>query len=271
MTKKTAPYRHISDNSACWTKNCRRGNTLSVIDNLRVGNSSMTFKELDEAVRNKSDERALKINEAMRNKDFSVLLPSIEPKRFNEDETILFKTIHGSHLYGLNHKGSDEDYYTVIVADNKTSSTAHNKSKQTIKNGIDSLQVSLNHFVKLAQDGSHQALEAMFSQKVTGDVIEDMRKNYYVGTNIFMIYERTIRNFSLSEDFKRRRHALRLTLNLNEMMETGRFNPTLTPEQAATITHKTNATFDEYFTYINELSDMEIDWQKTDRASTVRR
>jgi mono/diheme cytochrome c family protein len=47
-----------------------------------------------------------------------------------------------------------------------------------------------------------------------------------------IVYYRTIRNF-WEGDLKRRRHAVRLLLNLREAMGGGerRFNPTLTPEQ----------------------------------------
>lgn len=271
MTKRTAPYKHV-DSSPCWTKNCSKGN--SILNNLKshltVGGSTMTFAELDKAIKDKNDVKAERINAAMRNHDFAELLPSIEAKQFHADKNVLFQTIHGSHLYGLNHAGSDEDYYTIVASDQRSSSN-NQKTKQTIKDGIDSVQVSLNHFMLLAQNGSHQALEAMFSQKITGDPIESMRKNYYVGSNIFVVYERTIRNFALAEDFKRRRHALRLIVNLNEMTHTGRFNPTLTQEQAKTITEKTNGTFDEYFNYVNELSEIEIQWENNNRAHTVRR
>lgn len=266
MTKRKAPYRH-ADGSDCWTKNCRRGRKIlsDLKSNLTVGKSNLTFADIE---KNTNSERTIKINQAMRNFDFSVLLPSIPTEQFKVDKNVLFKTIHGSHLYGLNHAGSDKDYYTVVIGN---SSRANRKTRQTIVDGVDSLRVSLNHFMELAQSGSHQALEAMFSEKTSGDIIEAMRKNYYVGSNIFQIYERTIRNFALSDDFKRRRHALRLTLNLNEMTHRGRFNPTLTKEQAEEITTKTNSTFDEYFNYLNEKSEIEIQWQKTDRSHAVKK
>lgn len=262
MTKQ-APYKHY-DGSGCWTKNCSKGNTNfdNMKHNLRVGGTDLTFAEFEQQAQNQDNMRNTKI---VTHNEF------IEPTKFEPHGEFIYTTIHGSHLYGLNHAGSDEDYYSIVYGDGNRSNAARNKTKQTIINGIDTVKVSLNHFMQLARDGSHQALEAMFSEKTYGDSLEGLRKNYYVGTEIFSIYERTIRNFALSNDFKRRRHGLRLMLNLNEMVERGRFNPTLTAEEAKTITDKTNGTFDQYFDYINQNSIIEIQWSKTDRAHTVRR
>jgi predicted nucleotidyltransferase len=256
MARKS-PYNHV-DGSPCWTKDCKRGHAIlqSFKEKLTVGYTGVSFSDFEKEIKANGTKPVL-------NKDFTLLNTPTDVTRFVPEKNVLFKTVHGSHLYGLNHPGSDTDYYMVVMPE---SNSSHRKTKQTIVDGIDTVKNSLSHFLELAETGSHQALEAMFSEKTVGDPIEALRRNFYVGTNVFNIYERTIRNFALSQDFKRRRHALRLTINLNEMMKRGRFNPTLEPKIADVITQKTNATFDEYFQYLNNLSDMELQWQKTDRS-----
>lgn len=161
--------------------------------------------------------------------------------------TTLFKTVHGSHLYGLAHAASDNDYYEVI---NRPSGARKHYAKQSIVDGIDTMKVNLHGFVSMANEGVPQALEAMFSPLAMGtDHIAAYRHAYRVGlTNMLTTYRRTIANFvagnpqgtTLREmtdemrrgDFKRRRHALRLALNFAQAAEYGRFNPTLSAEQA---------------------------------------
>lgn len=175
---------------------------------------------------------------------------------------IIFKTVHGSRLYGLDHENSDNDYY-VVLAD----TTGRVKPHQTIVDKIDTMSLGLAEFDKLAHKGVPQVLEAMFSRKVTGDPIEAYRKAYRASDpEVIRTYFRTIKNFSLSDDFKRRRHAARLVLNLNEMLKTGRFNPTLSPAQAQLITERTNRTpktFEQYRDFMNELSILELDWESS--------
>lgn len=148
----------------------------------------------------------------------------------------LFKTIHGSNLYGLAHENSDEDYYTVLANRPKRRSRY---AKQTIVDGIDSMVVDLSTFTRYADMGVPQALEAMFAPTAEIDVIEEFRWHYRANLpNARDRYCRTIKSFALGDTFKKRRHAFRLCLNLTELMERGRFNPTLTPIEAARITDR---------------------------------
>lgn len=155
----------------------------------------------------------------------------------------LFKTVHGSRLYGLAHAGSDEDFYTVVTkkpADTRIGrQTRARYAKQKITGDEDSMVVDFGTWVEMCRAGVPQALEAMFSQMPIGDDrIADFRAGFRVGTEIYERYYRTIKSFALQEDegIKKRRHALRLALNLNEMARTGRFNPTLSAEDARYIT-----------------------------------
>lgn len=137
---------------------------------------------------------------------------------------LLFETVHGSHLYGTAHADSDLDIYQVYEGKFKT--------KQTIVDGIDRTEISLSNFMLQAGRGMPQALEAMFSQSASVDEISAIRRGFR--PNLWLsadVYTRTIRNFARGE-LKQRRHAARLVFNLNDLWESGRFNPTLFPEDA---------------------------------------
>lgn len=159
------------------------------------------------------------------------------------ERQVLFKTIHGSRLYGLAHAGSDEDFYTVVTK--KPVDTRYNRqtraryAKQKITGGEDSMVIDFGTWIEQCKSGVPQALEAMFSDMAIGeDKIADFRRGFRCGTDVFERYYRTIKSFALAEDegIKKRRHALRLALNLNQLAKTGRFNPTLSPEDARYIT-----------------------------------
>lgn len=138
---------------------------------------------------------------------------------------VLFRTIHGSRLYGLDNEDSDTDYYTVIP---RKSTKKKKYAKQTINDGVDSMVVDFSTFRVYCDMGVPQALEALFSPVPEVDVIADFRNSYRIDTGaVVERYRRTIKSFSLGEEYKKKRHALRLALNLREAVETGRFNPRL--------------------------------------------
>jgi hypothetical protein len=148
---------------------------------------------------------------------------------------ILYKTVHGSRLYGMSHAGSDWDYYTVVdkVKTNKAKFSTHKIVGET-----DSVVVDFGTWVDQCKDGVPQALEAMFSNMAVEDRITEFRTSFYVGTQAYDRYLRTIKSFAYSEkdSFKRKRHALRLGINLKYLARYGRFNPTLSPNQVKGIT-----------------------------------
>lgn len=145
--------------------------------------------------------------------------------------SIVFETIHGSHLYGLAHDGSDYDLFRVTTS--RARRTRHYKAGNE-----DVAEVGVSLFLERAASGAHQSVEALFSlRKVWGDesfrpFIENLN---VTGHEVFAKYERTIKKFAHS-DFKRRRHACRLALNLGELRKHGRFNPTLTQPEATLAT-----------------------------------
>ena len=142
---------------------------------------------------------------------------------------LIFSTIHGSHLYGLSNANSDTDYYFVYEGTGKD-------LKQSTDGKIDTVRGDLPAFLTRALSGSHQSLEALFShQKVYepgmrekwGPFIESLR---VTGSDVFAKYERTITKFCYG-DFKRRRHAVRLSFNLADLRESGRFDPEMSLTQ----------------------------------------
>lgn len=143
---------------------------------------------------------------------------------------LLFSTPHGSRLYGLHHAASDYDRFEVYGWDK-------GKAKQRIYGSADVTTTSLDRFLRSCDKGVPQYLEAMFSQQATVDHIPYIREKYYPNmTNVRDVYKRTMKAFWMEGteegSLKLRRHALRLSLNLEAMENTGRFNPTLTPEEA---------------------------------------
>jgi len=140
--------------------------------------------------------------------------------------TDLFRGVSGSHLYGLNHAGSDLDYFVII---DKGSTKRARYAKQVIKSGVDSIETDLSTFMRYTEKGVPQYLEQMFSTVPDLDLIEDLRLRYRANPyQVERTYVRTIRNFWEADDDKRKRHAWRLYLNLTDLWETERFDPRMT-------------------------------------------
>lgn len=152
---------------------------------------------------------------------------------------LIFSTVHGSHLYGMAHAGSDQDFYEVYEGGGID-------LKQTLIEGIDTVRGPLEAFTRRALTGSHQSCEALFSP--VKEFEPGMREKYgayldgfrVMGGEVFAKYERTIRKFSYG-DFKRRRHAARLALNLRDLRLCGRFNPQLDEDQIKHVNNVANA------------------------------
>lgn len=149
------------------------------------------------------------------------------------EPVVLLRTVHGSHLYGLNHKDSDEDFYTVVA---RAPHVAHNGSRarsarQEIVGNIDMFTVNLSTFLLYCDKGVPQALEALYSPFADIDHLQAFRYAYRPGRSAQATYLRTLRHFYKAGDVKRRKHAVRLALNLRTMREFGFFNPRLSPTE----------------------------------------
>lgn len=154
----------------------------------------------------------------------------------------LLKTIHGSHLYGLAHTNSDEDWYVVTLG---------GRSKQGIIDGIDTNQVTLEQFQKSIAKGVPQAVEALYSPYAEFDPQwEQYFRSLRPGAELIQTYRRTIINFGVNwggrhgaaldrakstDKVKLRRHAFRLCINLSQFVSSGVINPVLTDTQKNTI------------------------------------
>lgn len=147
--------------------------------------------------------------------------------------TEVFRTIHGSHLYGLAHEGSDRDLFIVTFED-------HGKARQRVSGEDDVVRVGWRTFLERAAGGSHQSCEALFSPykqwTPEGLALLPMITRFRVGgADVTHKYERTIRKFAYGE-FKKRRHAVRLWINLQDIRERGRFYPVMTESEAFFVT-----------------------------------
>jgi hypothetical protein len=139
--------------------------------------------------------------------------------------TTILETIHGSHLYGLNHSDSDLDYFRVV-------DTPSRRAKHKVTDELDYTEVPFDRFMENIFNGSHQSCEAVFSPVATIDprykaLFDGIR---VTGSDAFARYRRTIRAFSYGA-MKQRRHAVRLGFNLRDLRLSGRFNPRLTDDQ----------------------------------------
>lgn len=142
------------------------------------------------------------------------------------ERKLIFRTEAGSHLYGFAHEGSDYDIYEVYEGKGRN-------LKQSTDGELDVVRGDLEAFLLRAASGSHQSAEAIFSPvKVWAPGMEEkwgpLLANFRIAGEAYAKYERTIKKFCFG-DFKRRRHACRLAINLWEMRVSGsgRFNPRL--------------------------------------------
>lgn len=192
------------------------------------------------------------------------------PKLSGEElaEKTILLTLTGSRLYGLSHANSDMDFYRVVPDEHYwpaigawPSGNPKFKSRQHINNGIDELTLSAKTFMQYAYEGAPQALEAMFSQIATIDKLEAFRKDYFAGLSYESMvnrYRSSIKLFAHG-NFKYRRHALRMSLNLDEALENkGRFNPTLSPENVAMITDIAASTPERFLEALADINYFEI-------------
>lgn len=166
---------------------------------------------------------------------------------------LLYKVLIGSRLYGTHRKDSDYDWLEVH-------SSMRSRPRQVIQGDDDTIKVTLSTFMTLASEGRHQMLEAMFAPKTEIDMFYNMRRNFYPDTaKTVNLYRRTIYKFG---DHKMRKRdkamqtALRMTYNLEEFLEKGRFNPVLDTELASVLSSMSwQEAHDETFNRMNILSE----------------
>lgn len=170
--------------------------------------------------------------------------------------TLLLRSVAGSHLYGTSRPDSDLDYYEVHSELFKPG--GFHKTQQTIVDGVDVTKVSLSQFIDLCRIGSHQALDAMFSEQVEVDKIEAFRKGYRAGFEIMEPYRRIMVKFTQQGTPRKRKHAVRIAFNLTDIMQTGRFNPTLSPERVEKVLTYAELPDEEFYETLKNLSPVEL-------------
>lgn len=160
---------------------------------------------------------------------------------------LLLKVQAGSRLYGYSTEASDDDYLEVHTEPFMISTReAPRQVKQTIIDGIDTIQMTLSTFVERASSGSHQALDAMFAPEPLVDEISALRENFHVGYEIIPTYVRIITKFAVQEGYRKQRHALRAMFNLEDMLKTGRYNPELSQERIDFILEKAHLPYADF-------------------------
>ncbi len=143
---------------------------------------------------------------------------------------LLFRSIAGSHLYGLNHAGSDQDFFEVW---DKLDGNRKSHTRQTIKDGIDTIQTDMSSWLNACWSGSHQHLDAMFTDSVLCEVdhITEFRMSYRPHIpNTVNAFRRVIRSFE-GGNLKQRRHSVRIRLHVEDLLTYGFYNPTLSPQR----------------------------------------
>lgn len=84
---------------------------------------------------------------------------------------MLLRAVAGSRLYGTHRPDSDFDFYEV-----------HDRirNKQTIRDGVDTIRVNLSDWIRYAEKGTHQALDAMWCppEYTEVDVLREFRLSF---------------------------------------------------------------------------------------------
>lgn len=169
--------------------------------------------------------------------------------------TLLLKSFAGSYLYGLSRPDSDLDFYEVHTDSLAGGPGVQRKAFQTIVDGVDVTQVGFSHFVDLASAGSHQALDAMFSQETVVDEITAFRASFQVDPyKIIPVYRGIIMKFAQQGTARKWKHAARLSFNLKDMAERGRFDPTLTPKRAKRVLEISELPEKEFYEAIHSIT-----------------
>lgn len=134
---------------------------------------------------------------------------------------VLLRVLQGSRLYGTNKPDSDYDYYE-IVDKGKPYHRAHHPTEGDIT------RWPLSMFLRFADKGGHNALQMMFADHewCEIDLIKDFREAYR--TNIWVCYarfEKVRQTYADRGDDKGRRYAIMFEQWMNQIAETGRFDP----------------------------------------------
>lgn len=155
----------------------------------------------------------------------------------------LLRVAHGSHLYGTAHAGSDWDFYEVLEPSGSGNpwTTRYGTSEQAFCGREDVVRKDLGQWMREVAAGVPQACEAAWARpEMAGvDLIRPLRFGLRVGSAGWPAHRRAMRNFATgygarTEEYaaKRARHAVRIALNLRDLRERGRYDPTMAADRA---------------------------------------
>lgn len=143
------------------------------------------------------------------------------------DRPPLFKALGGSRLYGTDHSESDFDWFTVVDGSVR-------KPRHWVSEEGDFTEYTFSTLIKLAQEGSHQALDVMFTPSVYAEVdeIKYFRESWYCSPYAMLKLRDVARSHLLNPKSspKRLRHGVRMALMVQEVYLYGRYNPRLEDE-----------------------------------------
>lgn len=147
-----------------------------------------------------------------------------------EDSPVLFSALGGSKLYGLAHENSDTDIFVVTTS--RVTVSFHD-----IRAEGDFIFDGMTKFLSDVALGSHRACEAAFSPHKEFTPAGEPWRALIDGLRVtspeaYARYERGVSSHSFG-DFKRRRHAIRMSFCLTDLRQAGRFNPVMTDTQIA--------------------------------------
>lgn len=172
---------------------------------------------------------------------------------------LLLRTQAGSRLYGYATGASDDDYFEVHTEPFMIETRdAPRQVRQTIVDGVDTLQMTFSHFAERAAAGSHQALDAMFAASPEVDLISAYRHSYRAGFDVIPAYTRIITKFAVQTGFRKQRHALRALFNLEDLLATGRYTPELTEERIAFVMEYAHLPYSEFRELLIKISPVEL-------------
>lgn len=130
---------------------------------------------------------------------------------------ILLRALAGSRLYGTSGPDSDTDWYEV-----------HDRirTRQRKSGGQDVLKINLSHWLRLAEKGTHQALDAMWCppELTEVDLIREFRLGFRPDPwKTWAQLEKTAR--ALEYDGKKEKHADRLRFCAERVITRGWYDP----------------------------------------------
>ena len=165
--------------------------------------------------------------------------PGIEERAdghlYFNDFPIALATQHGSKLYGMDNAGSDDDWYLVL---DDSMSSRRALSKQRKSGDDDRMLISMQQFIELIAEGSHQALEAKFSPfAYKAPVPYEAMINKTIPSNVGVghKYRSAAKSFMASgieeNSEKKIKHSVRLSADYGDYLAQDKIQPLKTPNQ----------------------------------------